>query len=152
MYSVLNCHVQNTPSFTWDSYGSMWLPLIMQGFSKKLYDVIQNVTVWRVLRKRLRLTMDSLYAFKFKRFRNTRHTVTFLNHCKALFETSCICKQPLPIHSSQRRVLQCSRSYRQAAVTQLTHRSDSQAISYQPPPPLLTAISKNLFNGSYPSF
>jgi hypothetical protein len=29
---------QHTPSFTWDSYGSVRLPLIMQGVSKELYN------------------------------------------------------------------------------------------------------------------
>jgi hypothetical protein len=39
MYSILNVIMQeNTPSFAWDSYGSMWLPLVMQGASKELYD------------------------------------------------------------------------------------------------------------------
>jgi hypothetical protein len=33
-YSALNCQ-QNTPNFTWDSYGLMWLPLVMQGVSKR---------------------------------------------------------------------------------------------------------------------
>jgi hypothetical protein len=31
--------------------------------------------------------MDSLYAFKCKCFRNTRHTVTLEYHCKSLFQT-----------------------------------------------------------------
>jgi hypothetical protein len=35
-------------------------------------------------------TMASLYAFEYKSFRNTRHTVTFEYHCKALFDTPCI--------------------------------------------------------------
>jgi hypothetical protein len=36
MHSVLNCHnVENTPSFTWDSYGSMRLPPVMQGVSRR---------------------------------------------------------------------------------------------------------------------
>jgi hypothetical protein len=68
----------------------------MQGVSKKkLYSCIPNVTLWRVLRRRLRLKvyklpMDSLYAFKCKGFRNTLHAVTFGNHRKAPFETPCI--------------------------------------------------------------
>jgi hypothetical protein len=35
-------------------------------------------------------TMDSLYAFKYRRFRNNRHTATFEIPCIALFETPCI--------------------------------------------------------------
>jgi hypothetical protein len=38
-------------------------------FKQGLHNGISNVTVWQVLRKRL-------YAFKHKRFLNTRHTVT----------------------------------------------------------------------------
>jgi hypothetical protein len=34
--------------------------------------------------------MDSLYVFKCKVFRHTRHAVTFGIHCKTLFETPCI--------------------------------------------------------------
>jgi hypothetical protein len=35
MYSLLNCrNVGNTSRFIRDSYGSMWLPLVMQGVSK----------------------------------------------------------------------------------------------------------------------
>jgi hypothetical protein len=31
MYCVLNCHnAEDAPSFTWESYGSMYLPLVMQ--------------------------------------------------------------------------------------------------------------------------
>jgi hypothetical protein len=41
-------------------------------FQKELYNGIPNVNTWRVLRKSLHLTVDSLYAFKCKRFRNTR--------------------------------------------------------------------------------
>jgi hypothetical protein len=48
-------------------------------FQKELYNGIPNVSVWRVLRKRLYLKeyklymIDTLYALKCKRFRNTRH-------------------------------------------------------------------------------
>jgi hypothetical protein len=31
---------QNTPSFTWDSYVSMWLPLVMEGVSKKIFTIV----------------------------------------------------------------------------------------------------------------
>jgi hypothetical protein len=43
----------------------------------KVYSGIPNVTVCRVLRKRLdsrRRTMESLHAFKRKRFRNSPHS------------------------------------------------------------------------------
>jgi hypothetical protein len=48
-------------------------------FQKELYSRILNVTVWRVLRKRLFLKSYklSIVAFKCKNFRNTRHPVTF---------------------------------------------------------------------------
>jgi hypothetical protein len=70
-------------------------------FKKEVYNCIRNVTVWRVLRKRLLKCvqiircstpwkMDSLYALKCKHFRNTRRTVTVEYHCKALFETPCV--------------------------------------------------------------
>jgi hypothetical protein len=59
----------------------------MQGVSEKFYNGILNVNLWRVLRKRLYLRqtfhlstfwmMNSLYASKCERFRNTRDTVTF---------------------------------------------------------------------------
>jgi hypothetical protein len=62
----------------------------VQGVSKELYSGIPNVPTSWVLLKRLHLkaykisiaqvdewTLDSLYAFKCKRFRNTRHTATF---------------------------------------------------------------------------
>jgi hypothetical protein len=37
MYSILNCRkvAKKTPSFTWDSYGSMWLKLVTHGVSKR---------------------------------------------------------------------------------------------------------------------
>jgi hypothetical protein len=56
------------------------------GCLKKLYNDIPDVTVRRELRKRLHSkahklsivrTMNKLYAFKCKRLRNTRRTVTF---------------------------------------------------------------------------
>jgi hypothetical protein len=50
-------------------------------FQKEIYNGISTVTVWRVLWKRLHLKaykIFSVYAFKCKRFRNTRHTVTFV--------------------------------------------------------------------------
>jgi hypothetical protein len=57
-------------------------------FKKKLYDVIPNVTVWRVLRKRLYLNAYALFTIQgveqwivstilSKRFHITRYTVTF---------------------------------------------------------------------------
>jgi hypothetical protein len=50
MYSVLNCHtVAKHTEFTWDSYGNASF------FQKELYNGIPNVTLWRVLRKRLHL-------------------------------------------------------------------------------------------------
>jgi hypothetical protein len=56
MYSVLNCHnVAKHSEFTCDNYGSMCLPLVLQGVSNELYYSIPNVTVWRVLRKPLHL-------------------------------------------------------------------------------------------------
>jgi hypothetical protein len=58
----------------------------MQSVSKELYNGIPNVTVRRVLQKRLNLK-DSLYAFKYKHFRNIRHTATFGLQFEALFET-----------------------------------------------------------------
>jgi hypothetical protein len=44
MHSVFRCH--NVARFTWDGYGSVCLPLVMQ--DKELYNGIPNVTVWRV--------------------------------------------------------------------------------------------------------
>jgi hypothetical protein len=42
---------QNTPRFSWDSYGSVRLSLVMQGVSKKEFcNSIPNVNVWRVLK------------------------------------------------------------------------------------------------------
>jgi hypothetical protein len=61
----------------------------MQNVKKKLYKGIPNITVWRALRKRVDSkayklpivqgveVVDSLYAFKCKRFHNTRNTGTF---------------------------------------------------------------------------
>jgi hypothetical protein len=63
-------------------------------FRKQPHNGIANVTVWRVLRKRLHLnaykprTMDNLYAFKCKRFRNIR---CFLQH----HDSSEHCTYPL---------------------------------------------------------
>jgi hypothetical protein len=37
------------------SYGSMWLPLVLQGVSRNVYSGIPNDTLWRVLRKYLQL-------------------------------------------------------------------------------------------------
>jgi hypothetical protein len=63
--------------------------VVMQVFKKELYNDIPNVAVLRVLRKRLHLKAYKLFivqgtrlslswfAFKCKRFLNTRHTVTF---------------------------------------------------------------------------
>jgi hypothetical protein len=80
MRSVLNCHnVAKYTSFTWDSHGSMWLPMVMQGASKKalqwyskrycVASVTKTVTLKGVQ------AMDSSYSFKCNSFRNTRHTV-----------------------------------------------------------------------------
>jgi hypothetical protein len=36
MYSVSNCHnIAKHTEFYWDSYGSMWPPLVMQGVSER---------------------------------------------------------------------------------------------------------------------
>jgi uncharacterized protein YgiB involved in biofilm formation len=50
MYSVLNCHnVTEHTEFYSDSYGSMWLPLVMRSISKRAlqpessYTFIQNM-------------------------------------------------------------------------------------------------------------
>jgi hypothetical protein len=84
LYSVLNCH--NVAKHT-EFY--LWLPLVMQMcFKKELCNFIPDVTVWRVLRKRLNLKAYKLSIVqhfewwilctpKCKRYRNTRHTVTF---------------------------------------------------------------------------
>jgi hypothetical protein len=53
--------------------------------------VTKTFTLKGVQTRSISWTMDSLYAFKCKHFRNTLHTVTFGYHCKALFETSSIC-------------------------------------------------------------
>jgi hypothetical protein len=73
--SVLNCHnVVMDAEF----YSSMQHLLVIQGFQKELYNDIQNVALWRVLRKRLnlevyKLSIDEhlerwivLHAFKYK--------------------------------------------------------------------------------------
>jgi hypothetical protein len=62
---------------------------------KELYNRIPNVTLWRLLRRQTlhRSTpwrMDNLYPFKCKRFRNTRHKVTFGVPLWSSFETPCI--------------------------------------------------------------
>jgi hypothetical protein len=69
----------------------MWLTVLMEEirigqkffiyrmFQKELYSGIQNVTVWRVLRKRLHLKACNLSIV---------HHLGY--HCKALFETPCI--------------------------------------------------------------
>jgi hypothetical protein len=80
---------QNTPSFTWDNYGSMWFPLVMQGVSKRalqwyskrcrVASVTKTFTlkgVQTIHRSRC-WKMDRLYVFKHRLFCNTRHTVTF---------------------------------------------------------------------------
>jgi hypothetical protein len=59
-------------------------------FQSELYNGITNVIVWQLLRERLNLNYHSLNAFQCKSFRNTRHTVHLVYHCKALFETPCI--------------------------------------------------------------
>jgi hypothetical protein len=54
-------------------------------FQKELYNAIPNVTVTKsftlkgvqTIHRSTPWPMDSLYAFKRKRFRNSRHTVTF---------------------------------------------------------------------------
>jgi hypothetical protein len=72
----------------WDSYGSMWLPLVMQSVSKRALQwyskcyCVASITKTFTLKggqtvHRPRCWMDNLYAFKYKCFRNTRHTVTF---------------------------------------------------------------------------
>jgi hypothetical protein len=73
MHGILNCHdvVKHTKFYL--GYGSMWLSLITQGVSKQLYNDIPNVTIHRSRW----WTMDSLYAFKCRLFRNTRHRLTF---------------------------------------------------------------------------
>jgi hypothetical protein len=44
--------------------------------------------------------MDSLYAFKCKSFRNTRHTVTFAIPCKVLFQNN-LCKGVVTVRISR---------------------------------------------------
>jgi hypothetical protein len=52
--------------------------ITMQDVSIRALNGIPNVAVWRVLGKRLHSkAYKRLYAFKCKRFRNNRHTVTF---------------------------------------------------------------------------
>jgi hypothetical protein len=82
--------LQNTLTFTWDSYGSMWLLMVMrQTCNQLLAHTLRSISgVWNIwiqnfLRTTLSVsvrcwTMDSLYTFKCKHFRNTRHTVTFV--------------------------------------------------------------------------
>jgi hypothetical protein len=58
MCSALSCH--NVAKHTEFYLGQLWFnvtsTLVMQGFfQKELYNGIPNVTVWRVLRKRLHL-------------------------------------------------------------------------------------------------
>jgi hypothetical protein len=70
-----------TPGFTWYSYGSMWLPLVKQGVSRRAlqwYSICycvssyENVYTWSYTNDPLLNTLneDSLYASKCKRFRN----------------------------------------------------------------------------------
>jgi hypothetical protein len=76
MYSVLNRHnVAKHTEFYWDSYGSMWLPQVMQGVSKRalqwyskcycVASVMKTFTPW---------TMDSLYAWSVG---NCRFSISF---------------------------------------------------------------------------
>jgi hypothetical protein len=37
---------QNTPSITWDSYVSMWLPLVMQGVSKRALQLLKLIYIY----------------------------------------------------------------------------------------------------------
>jgi hypothetical protein len=65
----------------WDSYGSVWLPLVMQGVSKMLYNGISNVTMWWVLWK--------IFALKSVQTVRPLGAECLEYHCEALFETSC---------------------------------------------------------------
>jgi hypothetical protein len=65
--------------------------LMYRVFKKELYNGIPSIIVRRVLRKRLPLkayklsiVVDSLYTFKCKYLRNTRHTATFAIPLKSL--------------------------------------------------------------------
>jgi hypothetical protein len=91
MYSVLNFH--NVAQHTGGYLGYLRFNVTFSGnagcFKKSFTMGLQMLAVWRVLRKCLHLraykvsivhhvqppwTMNNLYAFKRKRFRNTRHT------------------------------------------------------------------------------
>jgi hypothetical protein len=65
MYIILKCHnIAETHNFT----------RYCRVFQEELYNGIPNVTVWRMT---MCWTMDGLYGSKCKRFRYTRHKVTF---------------------------------------------------------------------------
>jgi hypothetical protein len=81
---------ETTSSFVWDTYGSVWLSLVMQGVSEIALQWYSKCYCFASVTKTFKLkgvqiikfstrcwTMDSLYAFKCKYCRNTRHTVTF---------------------------------------------------------------------------
>jgi hypothetical protein len=91
MYRVSNCLnvAKYIESLTWDSYGSMWLLLVIQGVSKRDFkwyskcccvaSVMKTCELKdvRIIHRSRCCTISSLYTFNCKRFRNTRHTVTF---------------------------------------------------------------------------
>jgi hypothetical protein len=103
MYSVSNCqNIAKHIGFSCDSYGLNATSTYNAGYFKKASQwysecyCVTNVTkmftlksVQTIHRSRCQ-KMDALYAFKYKHFRNTRHTVTFGIPLRSFI--LCICR------------------------------------------------------------
>jgi hypothetical protein len=79
-----------THRFTWDTYGSMWLPLVMKGVSKRALQYYSKCCCVASVKETSTLKVCTPLSVNVFVTLATQQHMEY--HCKALFETLCIWK------------------------------------------------------------